>query len=292
VVSPRDDHRKRRIKGGPTEEILAYTMNAQSLLPRLKTWFQEYIHQFSSHDPIVQKNMDLKAEHTRRVCETILDIGRSLDLSEEDLCFAEASGLLHDIGRFEQYRRYRTFADGMSENHALLGVKVMQANRVLDGLKPAAADLIVRVVENHNRACLPVGEEERCLFFLKLLRDADKVDIWRVVTQYYQDAGTNRNRTIELDLPDIDRVSPAVYEGLMNGKPVQMADLRTLHDFKLLQIGWIYDVNFPRTFQIVREKKYLEKIRNALPQESSQILEVYERAVARLERNASGEKDA
>ena len=264
-------------------------MKAQSLLPRLKTWFQEYVRQFSSHDPIVQENMDLKAEHTRRVCETIRDIGRSLDLSNEDLCLAEASGLLHDIGRFEQYRRYRTFSDYMSENHAVLGVKVIQTNRVLDGLELAAADLILRVVGNHNRASLPVGEEKRCLFFLKLIRDADKVDIWRVVTEYYQNAGNKRNKTIELDLLDVDRISPAVYQGLMNRKPVQMADLRTLHDFKLLQIGWIYDVNFPRTFQIVREKKYLEKIRNALPRESPRVTEAYERARAHLERNSSAD---
>jgi hypothetical protein len=276
---------QRVLQGHPSRPI--YKMNAQALLPRLMVWFQEYIHQFSSDDPIVQKSMDLKAEHTRRVCEAIGDIGRSLGLSKEDLCLAEASGLLHDIGRFEQFRQYRTFADYRSENHAVLGAKVIQANRVLDGLEPAAADLIVRVVEYHNLAALPVGEEERCLFFLKLLRDADKVDIWRVVTEYYQSAGNNRNQTIELDLPDIDRISDPVHEALMSGRLARMGDLKTLHDFKLLQIGWIYDVNFPRTFQIVQEKRYLEKIREALPRECPRITEVYERARAHLERNLS-----
>ena len=164
-------------------------MNAQSLLPRLRDWFEDYVTQFSSDDPILQENMDLKAEHTRRVCEVIMDIGASLDLSEEELCIAEAAALLHDIGRFEQYSRYRTFSDYRSEDHAALGVKIIQANRVLDGLEPAVADIIVRAVQYHNRVTLPVGEEERCLFSLKLLRDADKVDIWRVVTEYYQNAG-------------------------------------------------------------------------------------------------------
>ena len=60
-------------------------MNAQSILPRLKAWFEDYIRQFYSDDPIVQENMDLKAEHTRRVCEAIMDIGGSLDVSREDL---------------------------------------------------------------------------------------------------------------------------------------------------------------------------------------------------------------
>jgi len=262
-------------------------MNAQSLFPRLRDWFEDYVTRFSSDDPIVQENMDLKAEHTRRVCEATRDIGASLDLSREDLCIAEASALLHDIGRFEQYSRYRTFSDYRSEDHAALGVKIIQAKPVLDGLEPAASDIIVRAVKYHNRAALPVGEGERCLFFLKLLRDADKLDIWRVVTEYYQNAENKRNRIIELNLPDVELVSDSVYEALMNGKLVQMADLKTLQDFKLLQIGWIYDVNFPRTFQIVREKKYLEKIRDAFLQENPRMTAVCERARAYLERNPS-----
>jgi len=72
----------------------------------------------------------------------------------------------------------------------------------------------------------------------------------------------------------------------MNGKLVQMADVKTLNDFKLLQIGWIYDINFPRAFQIVRENEYLEMIRDALPEISVRVAEIYERARAHLGRNS------
>ena len=118
-------------------------MDAQTLLPALKARFGDYVRRFASDDPIVQENMDLKAEHTRRVCEAILDVGRSLRLSAEDLCLAETSALLHDIGRFEQYRCYRTFADYKSEDHAALGVKVIQTERALEvprHLKDATLD--------------------------------------------------------------------------------------------------------------------------------------------------------
>jgi len=262
-------------------------MNAQEILPGLKTWFKDYTRRFSSDNPVVQESMDLKTDHTRRVCEAIVNIGESQELSREDLCLAEAAALLHDIGRFEQYSRYRTFSDYRSEDHAALGVRVIKANQVLHNLEPAMAEIIIRVVGYHNRAALPDREEERCLFFLKLLRDADKVDIWRVVTDYYQNAAHNRNHTLELDLPDGPRISDSVCKTLMNGKLVQMADVKTLNDFKLLQIGWIYDINFPRTFQIVRENGYLEMIRDALPETSVRVAEIYERARAHLERNSS-----
>ncbi len=257
----------------------------KSRLPELRAWFADYVRRFSSGDPSVQRNMDIKAEHTLRVCGEIRDIGGSLGLSDEDLCTAEACGLLHDIGRFEQYNRYGTFRDSRSEDHAALGVKVIGETGVLEGVEPASVRILVRVVAHHNRAVLDVEEGERSLFFLKLLRDADKVDIWRVVTDYYRDAGNRRNPALELDLPDRDRISDRVSDSLMRGELVRMSDLETLNDFKLFQMGWIYDVNFPRTFRMVQERGYLEAIRDALPC-SDRVMDLYARALDRLERGS------
>jgi len=259
----------------------------QTFLPVLKNRFEQYVKQFASPDPNIQAALDLKQAHTRRVCEAIVDIGEDEGLSGEDLLMAETTALLHDIGRFEQFRRYKTFSDARSENHALLGVKVIQENAVLDGIDSQTAQTIVRAVKCHNRAALPARENGRGLFFMKLLRDADKVDIWRVVTDYYRDARHERNQTIELNLPDTPSISDAVCRSLMKGNIVKMADLETLNDFKLLQIGWIYDVNFHRTFQIVQERGYLEKIRQALPSGSIRIKAVYERALAYLDLKAN-----
>jgi len=263
-------------------------MNVKSIQPTLKAWFDEYTRRFSSDDPVVQEAMDLKVEHTRRVCEGIVNIGLNLDLSDEDLCIAEISALMHDIGRFEQYRRHRTFLDHKSEDHALLGVKIIQSNGILKGLERTISELIIFLVKSHNLAALPLGETERSLFFLKMLRDADKIDIWRVVTEYYQNPGHNR-RCIEMDLPNSPQVSKPVYEALINGKIAKMPDLKTLTDFKLLQMGWVYDLNFPVTFQMVLENGYLEKIRDALPQNSVRVNKIYERAQAHVENKALAE---
>jgi hypothetical protein len=260
-------------------------LDIQELLPDLKKWFDAYTHQFDSRNPVVQKGMDLKRDHTRRVCEAAVDIGHSLRLSEYDLAMAEAAALLHDIGRFEQYRKYRTFSDGKSADHAALGVKVIDDQGILDPLDSKTAGVIRRVVKYHNRAGLPAHADPRCLFFLKLIRDADKVDIWHVVTDYYRTAADGRNASIELDLPDTPEVSDKVYETLMAGRLVKMTDLRTLNDFKMLQMGWVYDLNFPRTFEMVREKGYLDMLRDALPRKNSRVSDIYARARAYLERN-------
>ena len=253
-------------------------------LSELKSWFSGYVDTFRSTDPDDRKNIELKEEHTRRVCEEILDIGQSLQLSDEDLHLAEITALFHDIGRFEQYARYGTFSDLLSEDHALLGVRVLQKHRVLDSLDPETRDLILRTVSYHNRATLPKEETTRCLFFTKLLRDADKLDIWRVVTDYYRQKDGVRNGTIELNLPDTPEISQDVYKDATAGRTIRTVSLKTLNDFKVLQMGWVFDVNFKRTFQLVRERRYLEMIRDALPR-TRKTSDIYSAARSCLERS-------
>jgi len=266
-------------------------MDLKSLLPKLKRWLKNYIEQFASRDPNIQEALDLKQAHTERVCDAILDIGRHEGLSDDDLALAEVAALLHDIGRFEQYRKYKTFSDVQSENHAVLGLKVINEYNVLQGINPEKARIIIRAVKYHNKAALPDGENGRDLFFMKLLRDADKLDIWHVVTDYYGNAHKDRNPTIELNLPDKPDISDSVCRSLTKGNIVQMRDLETLNDFKLLQMGWIYDLNFRRAFQIVKERKHLEQLRKALPEDSPRIDRVYERAREYLNQKAFEESE-
>ncbi len=94
-----------------------------------------------------------------------------------------------------------------------------------------------------------------------------------------------------MDLPNTPGISDSVCRSLMKGNIVQMRDLKTLNDFKLLQIGWIYDVNFHRTFQIVKEKKYLEQLRQSLPEGSTRIDQIYERAKEYSYRRAFGKSE-
>jgi putative nucleotidyltransferase with HDIG domain len=239
-----------------------------------KTWFDDYAKSFYSGIPEDQRNIELKEAHTRRVCGEILDIGNTLGLDDEDLHLAEVMALFHDIGRFEQYSHYGTFSDLRSVDHAILGVKVLRKTGVLEMLDHSTADLILRCIAYHNRAFLPEDESARCLFFARLLRDADKLDILRVVTDYYQRKSGDRNGAIELGLPDTLDISPEIYESLLAKEIVKTEYLKTLNDFKLLQMGWVFDVNFSRTFQLIHERHYIELIRDALPR-SKTISEIY-----------------
>jgi putative nucleotidyltransferase with HDIG domain len=244
------------------------------LVQDLRNWFFTYVQTFKQGDSIQDLNIVLKEEHTKRVCREIVTIGEQLGLHDDELRLAEIIALFHDIGRFEQYARYKTFVDRRSENHAELGVAVLQRAGILNKCKDSTERLIIRAIRYHNRAGLPREETERCLFFSKLLRDADKLDIWRVVTDYYHRQEGKRNGTLELDLPDIPGFSEGVYRDLIHKRIVDMRHVNRLNDFKLLQIGWIFDINFDPTLHVVCSRRYLTMIRDVLPK-SEKIDEIF-----------------
>ena len=83
--------------------------------------FQEYTDRYDSSRDMIR----LKIEHTYRVCGLCQQIARSLDLPEEEVDIAWLTGLLHDVGRFEQQRVYGTFADADSIDHAKYGARIL-----------------------------------------------------------------------------------------------------------------------------------------------------------------------
>ena len=240
----------------------------------LNDWFAAYVGTFTGKDGTNDGNILLKEDHTRRVRREIRAIGTALELSEDDLRLADVIALFHDIGRFEQYARYGTFVDRRSCDHAELGVSILEREGILDHCDASTGSLILRTIRYHNRATLPRGETERCLFFSRLLRDADKMDIWRVVTDYYHREEGTRNGALELDLPDSPGFSDDVYEDLINERIVDIRHVRSLNDFKLLQVGWVFDLNFDPTVRLLCARGYLDKIRDVLPA-SEKIDEIF-----------------
>ncbi|MBN2108540.1 MAG: HD domain-containing protein [Deltaproteobacteria bacterium] len=231
-----------------------------------KNRFYAYVRSFDSNDPEGKRNIDLKYQHTRKVCREAVAIGKALGLDESDLCIAEITALFHDVGRFEQYKRYKTFSDRKSVDHAAFGIEILRENGILAGLAEPLREFILKIISYHNRAKLPDNEDPRSLFFSRLLRDADKLDIWRVVTQYYtQKAAGETNEAIELDLPDTPGISKEIYKNLMHGEMVLVASMKNLNDFKLLQTGWVYDINFLPTLQRLKKRGYLKMLQAALP---------------------------
>jgi hypothetical protein len=229
-------------------------------LGNLRQWFSNYVAAYYTDDSRHNETVRLKEEHTERVCKEIVMLGGALNLPAQDMLLAEMMALFHDLGRFKQYATYGTFEDGRSENHAALGLRELARDRVLSVCSDAERSLITKAIGYHNVRALPTDEDERTLFFSRLLRDADKLDIWRVFIDYYDREYQQANSTIVWGLPNDPTCSSKIVNAL---RRQQMADTRhmaTLNDYKLLQISWVFDVNFAPSFGAVHERQYMQKI--------------------------------
>jgi putative nucleotidyltransferase with HDIG domain len=233
-----------------------------------RNWFDQYVAGFTAGEDTafdLVTNIQLKKDHSERVVKEMAWMADQLGLDDQARNLAAVMALFHDIGRFEQYARYRTFVDHRSENHAELGVKILQQHGVLDCLPADQADLICRVIAYHNRAALPDDDTEECLFYAKMLRDADKLDIWRVLIDHYQHRSRDDNPAVELGLADTPDISDRVFEHVVNAQIVEARHIKNLNDFKLLQIGWVFDINFLPALQQVKDRDYIDAICQTLP---------------------------
>lgn len=254
-------------------------------LERLKSWFAEYASGFYTGDPAHDRVFRLKQNHTVRVAMVIRRIGRSLGLDPEELRVAETAALLHDVGRFRQYAAYRTFRDQTSENHARIGLRLINRNRLLAGFSPPQRAHIARAVAFHNTAHPPTLNDSESRFFLKLLRDADKLDILNIVIGHYIGRARQPEAFSGLALTHGDRCSPRVLAALRESRFVHLEEVRTLNDVKLLYISWVFDLNFPASFREMRKGRYIERLSASMPA-TTDVIECVRMAREHLHRQA------
>lgn len=216
-----------------------------------KKVFDEYV---SNYDPTVGR-IKLKIEHIKRVAENIKNIALEQGLDSEQIKLAEIIGLLHDIGRFEQVRLYDTFSDKISVNHGEYGVKVLFEDGLINkfNLNEKEKEIVKLAILNHNRDKIQEGLDDEQLLYAKMIRDADKLDIYYTMCKYdFKDT---------FWYPDFDceEISDLIMNEFKNDKKVNYADIKNNADVIVIFYAYVYDLYFETTKNILKEKNYLEK---------------------------------
>ncbi len=239
----------------------------QEQLKKFRAWFDDYSAGFYGDDEYINANLKLKEEHSQRVCEEMKYLAGQLGLSENQRRIADVIAILHDVGRFEQFVKYRTYSDSRSVNHCLLGLGILRREKTLEQVDVGEKELIEKAIEYHGLIELPADLDGEGLLFSRLIRDADKLDIFYVVLEYYKQYRVNPNGfMLELEFPDEPGYSNDVIERILRGQRINYGELRTLNEVKLCQLGWVYDVNFTATLKRIKHRGFLEKIFEFLPE--------------------------
>ena len=209
--------------------------------------FTEYVRNYNPDDSQIR----LKIVHTWKVVQAADEIAKSLDLNPEQKRLVHLAALFHDIGRFEQVRRYHTFHDAKSVDHAALGAEILQQENFLDDLTEEERAQVIEAVRVHSRFQIPEEDEEFQRTLDQIVRDADKIDIFRVSAT--EDPKDTSGATLETI--DQDRISPLVYEAILQNRSVLRKDRQSHLDFWISFLGFICDLNFPASSRMVLEQK-------------------------------------
>ncbi len=215
-------------------------------------------------------------------------VGVAGGLAGTDICLARACGVLHDTGRFPQYDRYRTFRDSASVNHGALGARVIREGGALEGIASEAdSNTILLAVRYHNAFRLPRLSDEASMHYIKLIRDADKLDVWRVLADHYERPEAERSGPVGQGLSESPGCNKEAVASLASGRPVPLSAARNFNDMRLLYISWAYDMNFSEACAQALSRGDLMRIALGLPDEPG-ISDAVGRAFDRLKELARG----
>lgn len=258
-------------------------------LIKAKQYFKEYVSNYDSSHP----RINLKIVHTYHVAENARKIAIDLNLLKEEQDFAELIGLLHDIGRFEQVRLFGTFADEKSVDHADKGVEVLfQDGQIRNFIADNSYDEIIKkAVRNHNKFEIEKGLLEAEMLHCKIIRDADKLDIFRAfLDEKLEDV-------VHMESTDVSKeiLSPVTFDDFKKEKLLVFSNCKTNMDFLVAIIAFIYELNFKASLKIIQENDFIRKLVKKIDAQDEytkeKLEEIADYAMEYIERKIKGEYD-
>lgn len=226
---------------------------------KAKVAFKEYLQDYDSK----YGKIELKIRHTYGVVKASEYITSKLLLNKEDIELAKLIALLHDIGRFEQIKQFDCFIDNKNIDHAELGNEILfEKNLIRNFIKDKQYDNIIsKAILNHNKLAIEDNLNERELLHAKIIRDADKLDNFRVKSEEnFENIIDNSNK----EKLENSMISEKIFNDFMSSKVIISQDRKTYLDFWVSYIAFIFDFNFISGLEYIKEMDYINTIVNRL----------------------------
>lgn len=217
-------------------------------IEKARNEFLEYTKKYDINSPAIQR----KIEHSLRTMDVMKELAENLKLSEENVKLASLIGLLHDIGRFEQWKRFETYMDLISIDHGDMGAYILQKdNYIRKFIETDKYDnIILEAIKNHNKYIIDEELENNEEFFTKMIRDADKLDIFYQITEKF----SGNKEEIENSY-----VSETYMNQLENNILICTEENETALDQYVLKTSFIFDFYFNFSIQTVRRENYINR---------------------------------
>ena len=224
--------------------------------------FKDYAASFKGAGALCDENIDLKVDHTLRVAAETKRLCAAEKISEKLADAAMYTAMLHDLSRFSQFRESGSFNDAASFDHGDRSAEIAAAGGWVAELDHRTAEAVLTAVCWHNKPSVPDGLSPDAMTLTKLIRDADKLDIFNVLLTHLAHPD-NPAVTFSLD-PDAG-VTPGIAAAIAEGRQVAHRDMRSAADFIAAKLLWPFDLNFGWSKREFLRRDYLGKLMKHLP---------------------------
>lgn len=227
-------------------------------LQHAKTEFERYLDGYDRNDDKVH----LKIVHTYGVTEYSRQIAERLNLPDEDRELAQLIGLLHDIGRFEQLKRFDSFEPDTMD-HASFGVRILFQEGMIRNFaaKDSWDDIIRTAIARHSDFRLTGITDSRTLMHARIIRDADKLDNCRVKLE------DTIETILDTSAGEVGKtvISQEVLEQFRKKESILSSTRRTKMDYWLSYLAYFFDINYRASMELIRENNYVVRLIRRIP---------------------------
>ena len=242
------------------------------LLKECHLAFEEYFQSLIIDSPENQAQFEDIRAHSLRVVTNSLLLANVLLQTEDEKKIVTMNALFHDMGKASLISK-NIEALNIQRDHATVSAKIIQQMEFYQGLSADVQLIVLRSVENHNKIKLPKLDNDQQTLFARLLRDADKLDIFDSSFRYFKEK-FGVQPYVTKDLNNSIEVSEKILKSILAGKNAAFEDMKSMNDYKLLLLSMAFDLNFKYTFRVMSEKQYIQKIYETLPKRDP-IIDVY-----------------
>lgn len=223
-------------------------------LERIKTRILAFFDTYRDDQGLLHPFLQLKADHTERVARECRMLAVALEWSEPAQHAAELLGWLHDVGRFPQFSTHRSFSDAATINHGHCGADVIQEQCFLESVPSDLQAVLIESVRHHNAMTIPESASAELRPWLRLIRDADKLDIFHVVLSAYNKDGFKDLLDMMPNISISMECSEMILREFEQQTCCTMRNVRSIGDFFVLQLSWIYIINYRPAFHQMMER--------------------------------------
>lgn len=216
-------------------------------------------------DQFQKLHIHRKIEHSKRVYKIAIEVSRKLELNEEEIRLVGIASLFHDIGRLSQFFQFNTYKDNMLCDHSLLGVQLLEQEKILNDLSNDEKRMILEIVKLHDYKELSSDLSKKLYDYVSIVRDADKIDWMYSMVNIIPKLSEKDQAVFYSNKENKSFISKKVVDSILNNQVLVKDDVNTIDELRAAAMGWVTSfIKCPPSYEVIKRENLIQKTFNLM----------------------------